>query len=318
MNDIIFSIIIFNDNHSNLIKVLNSIKNQNYDLNKVEIIIETLELEDEILNKLNDLNLNIIIRKHEEASIDTCYNDALSTCKGEYITFINSNILYENKKTFQNIQNIKNSRIIVTNMEYFDQDMESKKKYALSSKVEQYVDIEKTSGKINTCLESYFIKRKLIGNLLFDKNFENECKEKFIVDLYEKEKEYYNLGTTTLVSLVPFDDNTSKCSIQYDNNWYNKSLTNWINYVEKMKYVPMYLQEMLMYIIYAKYNCNTNDRNKNVLNDEELELFVNNTKELLKYINNNIILQEKIDGELKKIGHRFKIPYSLKKNYYHF
>lgn len=63
----------------------------------------------------------------------------------------------------------------------------------------------------------------------------------------------------------------------------------------------MFIQEALLYYIYAKYNCNLNDRNKMVLNADEAREFFTETAHALKYINNDLIL-----GNIK--GSLFKIP----------
>ena len=88
-----FSIIVYDNNLDNLKECLKCINSQNYDLSKVEIIIETTS---DNLEELKD-NSNYIIRANNKPDIATCYNDALKIATGKYLTFINSSILYKNK-----------------------------------------------------------------------------------------------------------------------------------------------------------------------------------------------------------------------------
>lgn len=306
-----FSIIIYNNNTDNLINCLKKIEEQIYELNKVEVIIETPKLDKEIKTQINKLKLNIIIREKQDFTIANCYSDGLKICKGEFINFSNSNIIFNNEETLLRIKNKSiNHNFICCNIEYLDQDINTRERYVLSIKKNKNIKLEQTSGEINLNLESYFIHKDLLENIKFDKSFNEECKEKLILDLYQIKPTYYNINVT-LISISPFEDNTSKCSIQYNPNWYIKSLDNWINYVKQFKVIPIYIEESIMYIIYAKYNCNFNDRNKKILSEEDYVKFKEKTKELLNYIDSKIILQHKKDGENKKIKHRFSINRSM-------
>lgn len=310
-----YSIVILNNNSDNLLNCIRSIANQNYDLSKVEVIIETIKLSKDIINEINKLNLDIVLRNHKEINVSVCYNDALKICSGEYIHFINSNIIFNDEKSLLEEKNA-NKNIICCNINYFEKDTEQNSKYLLSSKKNVSIYLEKNGGQINICLESYVFNRDVLKNISFDDMFYDECKIKFLIDVLIKNKEYYNLGEITLNSYSPFEDNTSKNAIQYDINWYNTSLRNWITYLEQFKVIPVFVQEIIMYIIYSKYNCNLNDRNKKVLIDENLDDFIKHTKELLNYLDDNIILQRNLDSELKKINHRFEMPKALKLYYF--
>ncbi len=319
MNNVDFSIVIVNNNNDNLINCIKSIQSQNYNKEKFEIILETEQLDTNILSTLKKYN-NLIIREQSNVNVADCYNDALKICKGTFINFSNPNILFEDKKILSKIKsvnsaNIKN-KLIITNMLYKDYDTNQYKKYILSNNNNENVNLEKNSGKINTCLESYFINKRLILNLMFDKTFNEECREKFLIDVLEIEPNYYNLGNIDLISLAAYEDNTSKNLLQYKFNWYIESLSNWINYLENKKYVPVYVEEIIMYILYSKFNCNINDRNKNILDNDNYNEFLRLTQKLLTYIENNIILQQSIDSEYKKIKHKFKISRSLKMFFY--
>lgn len=308
-----FSIIILNDNQENLIDCLKSIKRQTYLDNKIELVIETTKIDENILNQLEYLKMNYIIREHKEINISNCYNDAIKVSNGKYIQFINSSIIFSDEDALEKLKQASDMNDIVCfNMNYFDKDTNEVTKYILNTKSNKNIFLEKNSGQINLCLEAFVFNKELIKNIKFDDDFNYESKIKFLIEVLIKNPNYYNLGDINMLSHTPFEDNTSKNSIQYDPTWYNKSLENWIKYSKTLKNIPLFIQETLMYIIFAKYNCNLNDRNKNIIKDKTLDEFITNTKELLNYIDDEIILQSKIDSEFKKINHKFKMPKSLK------
>jgi len=317
MNKYDFSIIIFNSNQNNLIRCLKSIERQKYDKDKIEVIIETEKITKEEKKQLENIDLNIILREQKELNIYECYNDAKSICKGSYLNFINTCILYTKKNTLKNIKEItKSYSLICTNIDYLQEETNIRKKYTLSSILNEEIQIENTCGQINLCLESYFINKKLCDKLEFDNKYGDEFKIRYIIELYRIQPTYFNMGKVAITSISPLEDNISENPYQYTKTWYNKSLEIWKDYIEQFSIIPIYIQEIIMYLIYIKFNCNVNDRNKNILKQEELNDFIDITKEILKVLDNNIILQNRIDKEFKVIKHRFKIPKSLK--YYFF
>ena len=317
MNNKDFSIIILNNNESELLNCLKSIENQDYDLNKLEVIIETLKISENILRDIKKLKLECIIREQKKLNISTCYNDAIKISSGKYIQFSNSNISFEQKKSLKMIIDKCNvNDIICLNMSYYDVSTNKKVNYNFSNKNNINIDLEKTSGEINLSLESYFISKNLCKKINFEHTFNSETKIKFLVELYQLKPLYYNFSQVKLLSQVPLDDNKIESVTHYEKDWYTESLNNWINYIKNMKRIPIYIQEIIMYVIFSKYNANINDKNKNVLNEAELTEFFEKTKELLSYLDNKTILQNGIDSESKKIKHKFIISKSLKLYFY--
>lgn len=317
MGSIDFSIIILNKNNENLLNCINSIKSQNYDMSKVELIIETKKLPNKLENIISKLEIAKKINISDDLDIASRYNNSKKFCEGKIIHFTTSDIIMKDKNVLKTIQKMSlEYNIIVCNMEYYDNEKKTPIKYVLSSTKENNYNVGNQSGEINTCLESFFINSKIIKQLYFDKKFGIECREKFIIDLFSLEQNYYNLGKIKLLSYFPYEDNTSKNTIQYNYDWYIPSLENWISFVKKEKSIPLYNQEIIMYIIYAKYNCNIDDRNKNILDQKDFKIFETKTKELLSYISYNTILQTPVSVEYRRVSHRFKINRALKLYFY--
>lgn len=308
------SVIIYNNNSEYLIKCLKKISKQDYDFKRVEIIIESTKLDEKVLKKINKLKLNCVIKEHDDLSVAYAYNEGLDITTGKFVYFINSNIILNSINIFKKIVK-KDKKILIANMYYHDEDDDLTEEYKFNIEDNNTVRMDLAPGKIKMCLESVFIRREYILDLRFDEKFNEEAPIKFLMELLRLNKKYY-CSTIKITTLAPYEDNTSKCAIQYNKNWYVTSLKNWINYAKNFNYVPIFIQEYLLYILYAKYNCNLNDRNKRVLSEEEIDEFIELSSQLLKYIDDRTIMQYKINSEYNTIKHKFKIARQLKYYFY--
>lgn len=309
-----FTILIYNDNQEYLSACLDNIARQIYDLSSVEVIIGTLPLDAEQKQHIAKLGMNCEIKEYDRLSRADFYRYGSEHSSGRILNFTDSFIMMQDPKTLQSvIKKAGVTGVVVCGMQvFYDGAAEPYVKYILSAKREECFNVEQNPVWININLQSYFIDRDLLREISFDPSFGIETGVKFLVDLYGVSPAYYNLGSVSLVSLVPFEDNTAQNAIQYDKNWYIGSLGNWIRYAESCRRLPMYAQEIIMYLIYTKFNCNSNDRNKNILSFDEVDMFFETTVELLRHIDDNILLQTKYDGEYRRCRHRFRIPRPLK------
>ena len=308
------SIIIYNNNSDNLIKCIKKIAKQDYDFSRIEIVIETTKLDELLKKTINKIIKTCTIKEHNDLNVAKAYNEGIKITEGKFICFINSNIILNSINIFKKIVK-KNKKILIANMYYNDIEEELISDHIFNIEENRTVRMDISSGFIKTCLESVFIRREYMFDLSFDEKFNEEAPLKFLIELLRLNKKYY-ASTIKITTLVPYEDNISKNSIQYKKEWYNESLKKWTSYAKEFDFIPIFIQEYLLYIIYAKYNCNLNDRNKNVLTEDEYNDFIEKTRELLKYINDRTILQFKENIEFNKSKHLFKVPRQLRYYFY--
>lgn len=315
MKDIRYSIIIYADEFENFSRCIESILEQKYNLSKIELIvldaIESNEIKEYVDNLKNDSNVHYQVLKN--TNIAEAYNKALKQINGEYVTFINSSIYYPNQDTFKYIEENEND-IITLNVCYYDADTEKSTRYKMQPRKTEIINLDEMPYKLHTALEGYFIKRELI-TFKFDESLYEESRFRFLFDLWNNKREYTYIKGLTVVSTKPFEDNSSKCAIQYNKWWYTDSIKKFILPMldEYKKTIPAYIQEFTTYLIYAKYNCNIYDRNKGVLSKDEYNEFSNATTEVIKKIDNSYIIQYKgsnveTNDDINSFGlHQFKI-----------
>ena len=303
------SVIINVTDLSNLDKTLESIEKQKVD--NVELIIETENNEeiDNIIDKYKCSGIKIIVRKNA-LSFANKFNDGFDAATGDIITFITSDCYYNSDKIFKKIlKKIDKVAIISIRSIYADIQDGISTDYKMQPTNSCFIDLNSDPYLLSLNLSSFFIKKENIGNITFDDLFNDEFAIKFLLDLLYKNNTYYYCNKYSICYLKPLEDNHSKSSIQYNKTWYVDSLQKFYNYYKSLSTIPLYMQEVLMYIIFSKINSNIYDRNKNVISNE-LDLFVSIVSQCLLFIDDKIIVQN--EAPVDKSCHLFSIPRWIK------
>lgn len=304
MSKYYYSLIVINKNDESLIKYLDNIIQQEIDLEKIEIIIETTKLAKELKNKIETYKINTVIREQKNINESIMYNDALEIAKGKIINFTNSLTTIEETNTLQEIYNLSDKHKVITSTIYFLNPLsKTKSKYVFSNLLSEEINLKANPTRINLSLESFFINATLAKKIKFDKKYGIETKIKYIIDLYEINNKIYNLGCKSLLTEIPFENNKKLNIYQYDNSWYDISLDNWYRYLKKLKNTPEYLENIMMYLLHIKYNSNLDSEYK-----YESSLLEEKTKNVLEFIQEKNIIQSEES--------LFKIPRNIKQYFY--
>ena len=289
---------------------LHSIVHQSYDLSKVEVIIEDrsgFPVEKELLDRYRRL-VTIKYETIEITELAEAYNAGLKKAEGEFIAFINTNVFYSSDAVLKTVAKKSKSRIVVIRTCYLDLETNTVKNYVMQPALKGEINLENSPGELALNLIGYFIGRELLNGIAFQNGYFDECKVKFILDLLIKNPVYYYDDSIKIYSLEPFEDNTSKCAIQYQPQWYFESLEHYYNEIKDQSDVPIYLQEAIMYLVFAKINCNLQDRNKGVVEKDDFNKLMDQMVKVVSLLDDEVILQLFMDNERKRFIHRFKIP----------
>lgn len=281
-----YSILAINKDDNNLLNFIDNISQQEINLEEIEIIIETTKLPKELKKELANSKLNIKIREQKKYDIATMYNDAIKESSGKYINLTTTNTTFESTKTLSKIKQLNEHKIITTSI-YFENPINNKNtKYIFSKPEECIIDLKKTKELINLSIESYFIDKSIIKNIKFDSKFGIETTIKFIIDLYDKNKIRYNLGTHNLLTKTAFENHKKLNEQQYDKSWYEKSINNWTKYIKSLKKIPVYTQSIILYLLYIKFNSNLESDFK-----YESDNWFDKVEKILSYIDEKYIIQ---------------------------
>lgn len=270
-------------------RLIDSIISQNYDLNKIKLIIlDYIGIEDDLIIYKDKINFEYLLVKNE--FLGKLLNKSLNFIDGDRVTFIDSDNYYKNKNVFKEISSIENSIVSISSY-YYDTELNTKKLYLMNSYRKQYVDLNKNPDSLSLDFNSYFFNTNIIKDKKFNENLYDDTKRFMLMDLLLDERSFYYLKLSNgLITTNPFETNTSKCSIQYNKWWYTESINNYIKYAKKLDIIPDFIKYIFLYAIYEKVNCNSNDRNKNILKGKDVDDFFNSVFLLCDYIDDKIIL----------------------------
>lgn len=304
MEEIKYSIIVLVENTSNLDKTINSICTQKYDLEKIEIILINYSEDKNILDIVNRYNnFNIILKDTDKNNYIECLNDVISEFKGEYVSIINSNNYYYNRNTFSKIDKLKGRyEIISIQGEYENIDIKQRKLYSAQPSNHGNINLIDTPSLINLNFYSYFIAHNIIRKFKFDKNFKNEFHTKFLMDLLDTYNEYYYCNKVSIISLETYETSISSNKYNLNKEWYILSLDNFLDYIQEKRQVKKFMQYILLYIINNKIGCNIGDRDKKVLNGDEVIIFYDKVVKISNYIDNSILI-----GYLNNVQNKYKM-----------
>ena len=305
MEEIKYSIVILANSSNNLDKTIESIINQKYDLNKLQLIVVDYSEEDSVKSLLNNYkdSINIIIKDSTHDKYINSLNEVVSEFKGEYITFITNNNYYNSNKTFKKLDKLTGKyEIIALQSEYESLEINQKKNFVLQPTETGNINLKDEPSKLQLYFNSYFIEKKIIKKFTFDASFEYDYKIKFLIELLDKYNEYYYYDKISIISLEQFYTGYSASEYSLDKNWYTKTIEKYIYFIRDKSQVKKFIEYILVYIINSRINSNIGDRDKKVLNEVEIEEFFDKVVELSKFIDNSILL-----GYLNKDIKNFKI-----------
>lgn len=270
-----------------LVKTINFLNTEIILLDNVGIGRENKELQD-ILNKYPAM----IYVDVKNKSKNEAYNIGIQKTTGSYLTFIEQGVKYDKGAITRVEKYIENRQAKIIYLKACYRQAENTKEYKMSPNINSKVNLITEPLQVGLALEGYFFHKDLINQ--FDENIHFEdAKVKFILENLIKCPEYYVVKNKFVYYIMPKEDDTSTNLIQYDKQWYNLSLTNFVvPFLNSMHgEIPIFVQEAMLYYIFAKYNCNSNDRNKMILSKEEAKEFFDNTASALTYINTDLILK---------------------------
>lgn len=299
MKEIKYSIIMLVNNYNNITKSLSSIAMQKYDLKKVELfIIDISNDKEEIINDFKD-KINIVYKSVDDTDkLVEIYNSILKKVNGEVITFTNCNSYYDNANVLSHVEKlIKKHNLVSIKSSYYDTDNNVTIDYKIQPKKTMLVDLTDDPFLLSLNINSYFISADILKEISFCGRYFEDAEKMFVIDILKQYPKYFYINKLATISYDPYETNSSKCSIQYNKWWYIDSLNQFIEYAKKMDVIPPYIQEIFLYIIYAKINCNIYDRNKGILNKDEINVFFDCVVELSRYIDNEILLQYKYNNK---------------------
>ncbi len=173
---------------------------------------------------------------------------------------------------------------------------------AWSDNFSENVQLSSEPWKLQLMFHAYFVRCYLINSrerhMWFTPELYEDSILKMLCDLLAEIRGYVYLPKLKLNYTHPLEDNTSTFDHQYDEWWYLGSLKRWVlpfaeEWNSKDYPIRTPIKILLFYLVYARFNCNYNDRNKGVLQGDNLKMFLELSGKVLQYVDSQIIFSKK-------------------------
>ncbi len=231
----------------------------------------------------------------QEMSTAECYNKALELLDTPYVCFTNGYVIYEKSvlEEFYRARELYPEEPLLS-VDYKQKSCDMVYDEPQNARIEMTDLATVTTIRIFLC--AYFIKRELLQGLEFENICEEETGTAFLLHVFKRQSEIvFMRGLYCYYSkhLSRRSDRFYGCK---NKEFYLNSLKNiYLPLIESYKQdtdckITLWMKKSIYFQIYFKYYANLNLRNKFLLDKEETEAFFALTKEILQYIDDDIIM----------------------------
>ena len=326
MEEIYFSMIVYVDDGNLLEKALKSILDVTARVKgKIKLIIADPIASGETKRICSDaadgLNKNqYVYLALEDASVGEAYNRASRHTEGRYVNFSLASTYFE-PKTLDLVYAFAEEQgrpKLLALAPWTVNEKEEYVQYKMSPAAGKgeftEISLHDTPEKLHLMFHAYFIRCYLIRSEEHKMQFRPELLEEapleLLCNLLAEHMNYTYLQHISFHYTRQLEDNTSAFMEQHYKWWYMDSFRNWIlplaqAWEERNYPLRNSMRILLLYLVFARYNCNMNDRNKGVVEREEIPELRMLTGKILQYVDSRIIFA-------KASLQNFNIPRAMK------
>ena len=250
---------------------------------------------------------DVVYIETQDKSISEAYNIAIPEIRGTYVNFSLASTWFDPNalEAVEYIAEMRERPKLISLSPWTVNEKNEFVKYLMSPENTEDVMYEnirfyRKPEKLQLMFHAYFIRTFLIKSenrsMYFRPELQGDAVIEMLMNLLAEWRGYVFIPKLIFHYTVQLEDNTSAFLDQHYEWWYNDSLNNWIlpfvkKWSERSCPLELSMRNAVLYYIFARYNCNYNDRNKGVLSGEKLKEFVNLTGHVLQYINNDLIFR---------------------------
>ncbi len=242
------------------------------------------------------------------------YEAAKAQIEGEYISFVTENMYY-GKNTFDTVEKkLGEGKLYAISATHENSGNLIQTPYLMLPKTGGYKDMKALSENLHFYFPGYFIHHSVLENVPFDSNIKAEQEKDFLLKAWLDEGGFEYIPEANLYYHDSAEDDPAMNLIQYKKDWYHNDmdafLQKWIDEANQLKESGevedgryQLIIETVVYLLFARFNCNFNDRYKKGIQGEEIDLFLEKVKTLLLSLSESDILAKKV---------QYKLPVYLK------
>lgn len=308
MAEIYFTMIIYVDNDTMLKRAINSMVGDSVKIVVVDAICSeaSMNLCDAYKRKYGKANFLYI--EAPDKSIGEAYNAAIPEIEGRYVNFSLASTWFSTS-TLESVRYIAEREgrpKLISLSPWTVNEKQETLQYkmspvALPDVFTEEIHLNQEPNRLQLMFHAYFIRCYLINSkerhMWFRPELFEDATIEMLCNLLAEIRTYLYLPKSKIHYTKQLEDNTSTFEHQYKEWWYLDSMQNWVlpfarewNSRDYPLRTPIRI--LLFYLVYARFNCNYNDRNKGVLHGENLQTFLKLTGEVLQYVDNQLIFSK--------------------------
>lgn len=324
--EIYFSMIVYVDDEDLLEKSLSSIIDVTPLVkSKIKLIVADSIVSDETKAVCDNIGKELgqkqfVYLSMKDANIGEAYNKALKYTEGRYANFSLASTYFEPKTLdiiYSIAEDIERPKLLCLSPWTVNEKgeyVQYKMSPAKENKPYIEVSLHDTPEKLHLMFHAYFIRCYLLRSEERTMQFKPELLEEAPLELLCNLLAEF-MGYTYLSNLIfnytkQLEDNTSAFMDQHYRWWYMDSFKNWIIPFAQKWNAEKYplrnsMRMLLLYLVFARYNCNLNDRTKGVVERSDIPEMRMLTGKILQFVDNKIIFS-------KTSLQHFNIPRAMK------
>lgn len=316
MADIYFSMIIYVDDDELLARAINSITGVSAELlGKIKIIVADAVCSEKSMNlcashekRYGKDHFRYI--KTYEMTIGEAYNTAIPEIEGRYVNFSLASTSFStgSMETVWHIAEEAGRPRLISLAPWTENEKHEYVQYKMSpvdkgSDFSREIHLNQEPQMLQLMFHAYFIRCYLISSkerhMWFRPELYDDACMEMLLNLLAEIRGYLYLPKLKINYTHQLEDNTSAFMDQHNEWWYVDSIKNWIlpfarEWNSKDYPLRMPMRIALFYLVYARFNCNYNDRNKGVLKGEMLEEFLHLAGQALQYVDSRVIFSKSV------------------------
>ncbi len=222
---------------------------------------------------------------------------------GEYVTFITENMTYEKGALFainRFIQKSKSPLVCLTPT--LIDNKGHKRGYLKFNERNTTIDLMRDCYRINLKFNSFFAHVEELKEVIVHEDIRHQAYTDLLLQLFKQCEHSYGIVEKKIFIKKELEIDFFNYPDQYSKSWYTEDLKQYI--LPTLKNATYdYEKYAMLYLLIIKFACNMNDRNKDILLHDDLEVFFDKVKEALQYIPDHIISQ--YESDTRRILPRF-------------
>ena len=311
MSKFYFTMIVYVDNDALLKRAISSIMSVSDELSeKIKLIVTDAVCSDDSVRlcksyeeKYGTENFQYI--KAYGMNIGEAYNTAVPNIRGTYVNFSLASTWFSagSTETVWRIAEKSGRPKLISLVPWTVNEKHESVQYRMSPKAEansfsEEIRLYREPAKLQLMFHAYFIRTYLLNSnerhMWFRPELFDDAPTEMLCRLLAEFQKYLYLPKLKLNYTYQLEDNTSTFEHQYQEWWYLDSLKNWMlpfarEWNAKDYPIRTHMRILLLYLVFARFNCNYNDRNKGVLHGESLNAFLKLSGEVLQYVDHRLI-----------------------------